>query len=57
MKNVLHILTSPSEAWVDTLMEIQRRSCDVQVIDLTQPDADYGELVRKIFKADSVEVW
>lgn len=28
-----------------------------EIVDLTSDDADYGELVQRIFEADSVHVW
>ena len=59
MALILHIITQPSDSLAEKVMEEQRRlpDCAVRVIDLTAPSADYRELLREIFDADSVEVW
>jgi hypothetical protein len=59
MPTQLHILTRPADELVTTLLERERACCQTQieVVDLTQPNPDYGALVEKVFAADSVVTW
>ena len=59
MTTVLHILTRPSEDWVQTLIESQKSLPEhqVEVVDLTQPNPDYPALVGLVFAADSIATW
>ncbi len=59
MTRVLHLLTRPSEPWVQSLIESQTALPDVQVevIDLTQAVPDYPAAVNRIFESDSIATW
>lgn len=59
MRQILHILTKKNDALAKTIREQQDGAArqTIETIDLTQPNPDYNELVRKIFDADSIEVW
>ena len=59
MPILLHILTEPSDALVTELIAKQQAKPEnqIDVVDLTKPDADYKKLLEKIFAADSVQVW
>lgn len=59
MRRVLHIITKKDDAFARTVVEQQAatKNQTVEAVDLTQPKPDYDELVRKIFEADSIEVW
>jgi hypothetical protein len=59
MRHVLHILTKKNDALAKTISEQQENLArqTIETVDLTQPKPDYDELVRKIFDADSIEVW
>lgn len=59
MKTILHILTKPDDALAKDLAARQTAQPDtrVEVADLTQGAPDYGALVKKVFAADSVQVW
>ncbi len=59
MPTQLHILTRPADALVTTLLERERTAGQtlVEVVDLTQPEPDYGALVEQVFAADSVVTW
>lgn len=55
----LHILTKADDALARNVIEAQKASSHkkIEIVDLTQAKPNYDELVRKIFDADSVEVW
>jgi len=59
MPTQLHILTRPADELVTTLLERERAAdqAQIEVVDLTQPNPDYGALVDRVFAADSVVTW
>lgn len=59
MPKLLHILTETEDALAKDVIAKQRSNPDhqIDVVDLTQTDADYKKLLEKIFEADSVQVW
>ena len=59
MPKLLHILTQPEDKLAAEIIAKQESTPDnkIEVVDLTQPDADYKKLLEKIFDADSVQVW
>ena len=59
MPTVLHILTRPEDSLAQTLIARQQQQPDLQalIVDLTQPEPDYEDLLQKIFAADSVQAW
>jgi hypothetical protein len=59
MPTVLHILTQSQDALPQSFLAAQQASdlVRVEVVDLTQPDPDYDNLLERIFAADSVAVW
>ena len=59
MRHLLHILTREREPFVTEIISRHREEpdCEVVIVDLTQPEADYTALLGKIFEADSVQVW
>jgi hypothetical protein len=59
MRQALHILTKPEDDLAEVVIDAQRRLPDhgVEVVDLTVPEPDYRDLLEKIFRADSVQVW
>ena len=59
MAAILHILTQAPDSLAQEVISRQARQPDakVEVVDLTQPEPDYAELLEKIFAADSVAVW
>lgn len=59
MPTQLHILSRPADELVTTLLERERAAgqTQVEVVDLTQPNPDYGALVDRVFAADSVVTW
>ena len=59
MKNLLHILTEPGDALTAEIIAKQKAQPEnkIDVVDLTQADADYKKLLEKIFAADSIQVW
>jgi len=59
MKTVLHILTQPEVPLAATVIAAQRDNpdCRVRILDLSQSEPDYQELLVEIFNADSVAVW
>ena len=59
MITVLHLLTRPSEDWVQALIQAQKTLPEhhVEVADLTQPNPDYHALVGRVFDADSIATW
>ncbi|MEO5804381.1 MAG: hypothetical protein ABIR24_12715 [Verrucomicrobiota bacterium] len=59
MPTLLHILTQPDDALASEIIAKQKSKPEnkIEVVDLTQADADYKKLLEKIFSADSVQVW
>jgi hypothetical protein len=59
MRTILHILTQPADNLARETSDRQAALPEVRVeiVDFTQPDADYPALVRAIFAADAVDVW
>ncbi len=59
MPRVLHILTRPDDALAREIITQQRKKQQegIEIVDLTKPQPDYGQLLEKIFAADSVESW
>ncbi|MGA2750996.1 MAG: hypothetical protein ABSG59_19685 [Verrucomicrobiota bacterium] len=58
MERVLHILTRPQDDLARSLIACQQSAGKkTEVVDLTAPRPDYGQLLEKIFAADSVECW
>jgi hypothetical protein len=59
MPALLHILTRPDDPLAKEIIAQQKASAEnkIEVIDLTGSAADYNELLEKIFRADSVQVW
>lgn len=59
MAAILHILTRPEDALAQEIISRQAQEPDtrVEVMDLTQPEPDYANLLEKIFAADSLTVW
>jgi hypothetical protein len=59
MRRLLHILTRPDDALAREIIARQQGIAgnEVQTVDLTRPEADYEELLGKIFAADSVQSW
>jgi hypothetical protein len=58
MRTILHILTRPEDEVTRQLIEHQRALSDttVEVVSLSNPSPDYGQLVEKIFAADTIAV-
>ena len=58
MRAILHILTRPADELTQELIRRQRElpQTNVAVVELVAHEADYDELVEKIFTADSVQV-
>jgi hypothetical protein len=59
MPKILHILTRPEDSLVREILEKQRAAGaqEVDSVDLNGDTPDYHDLVRRIFAADSIEVW
>ena len=59
MREVLVIITNKNGPFVPDLAELQRQIPEqkVEVLDFTQAELNYDEALRKIFEADSVQVW
>jgi hypothetical protein len=59
MPTLLHILTQPDDSLANEIIAKQQSKPEnkIDVVDLTQADADYKKLLEKIFAADSVQVW
>ena len=59
MPILLHILTEPDDTLANELIAKQRTDSGnkIDVVDLTEAEADYKKLLEKIFTADSVQVW
>jgi len=59
MPILLHILTEPGDTLANEIIAKQRADSanKIDVVDLTEAEADYKKLLEKIFAADSVQVW
>lgn len=59
MSTLLHILTQPADALANEIIAKQKANPEnkIEIVDLTQAEADYKKLLEKIFAADSVQVW
>lgn len=59
MPILLHVLTQPSDPLADEIIARQKTNSEnqIEIVDLTQAEADYKKLLEKIFAADSVQVW
>ena len=59
MPILLHVLTQPSDPLADEIIARQKTNLEnqIEIVDLTQAEADYKKLLEKIFTADSVQVW
>ena len=58
MKKFLHVLTKENDALAsEVLSQQQSPEWKLEIVDLTQGQPDYANLVEKIFEADSVAVW
>ncbi|MBM3880492.1 MAG: hypothetical protein FJ387_12385 [Verrucomicrobia bacterium] len=61
MKRCLHILTQPEDPLAHDLIRQQQPlhkvEVEVEVFDLTLPQPDYHDLVRRICAASSIVVW
>ena len=67
MLRVLHILTGNPEPLATQLIQMQKRVPGQKVIVVhlagdgrqapAGPNADYGQVLEEIFKADSIQVW
>lgn len=59
MPKILHILTKPNDALPLEIIEGQKSGGEnaVELADLTAATPEYNQLLRKIFEADSVQVW
>jgi len=59
MPVLLHILTQTDDPLAQDILAKQKSNPEnkIEIVDLTQADADYKKLLEKIFAADSVQVW
>jgi hypothetical protein len=59
MPKLLHILTESDNSLANEIIAKQKTKPEnkIEVVDLTQTNADYKKLLEKIFAADSVQVW
>ena len=59
MRTFLHILTRSGDALAAEIIARHREQSEnkIEVVDLTADEPDYSLLLRKIFEADSVQVW
>lgn len=59
MPTLLHILTQSGDPLAAEIIAKQKANPEnkIEVVDLTQAEADYKKLLEKIFAADSVQVW
>lgn len=55
--NILHILTDGAQPITDQAIDIQSRIHTLEVVDLSEGDIDYDELVNKIFACNKVISW
>ncbi len=59
MLEILHILTKKDERTATDIIRAQAQMPDshVEVVDLNGGEPNYDELLQKIFRAESVQVW
>ncbi len=59
MPTILNLLTRPTDSLAQEIIAEQRLlgTHEIECVDLSQPDPDYRSLVKRIFAADSVQVW
>jgi hypothetical protein len=59
VRTLLHILTRPGDVWPKEIASLQRKDGQnkIEVHNLTVEDPDYHLLLKRIFEADSVQVW
>jgi hypothetical protein len=61
MKTILHILTKPEDALAEQLRSAHQLLPETKVetirLAADSNDADYQALVKKVFQADSVNLW
>jgi hypothetical protein len=59
VRTLLHILTRPGDAWPNEIASLQLKDGQnkIEVHNLTVKDPDYPLLLKRIFEADSVQVW
>lgn len=59
MRKVLHLLTRVEDEWPGKLIEREKAlpQTEHEIVDLRKDKPDYVAVVRKIFEADSVQVW
>jgi hypothetical protein len=59
MPILLHILTQTDDMLAQEIVAKQKANPEnkIEVVDLTQENADYKKLLEKVFAADSVQVW
>jgi hypothetical protein len=59
MRHVLHIVTKTNDAVAEAVVSNQKSlpQTKMEVVDLTGEQPDYTDLVKKIFAADSIQVW
>jgi hypothetical protein len=55
--HVLHLLNDGPKAACAELLRLQSAELEVEVIDLSQANVDYGKLIEKIFASDKVISW
>jgi hypothetical protein len=55
--HVLHLLNDGPEAACADLLRLKSTELEVEVIDLSRADVDYGKLIEKIFASDKVVSW
>lgn len=55
--NLLHILNDGPGPLSDQIIEVQSQANDVEVIDLSQGEVSYGNLIDKISSCDRVISW
>ena len=58
-RTLLHLLVQTDDPLAARIIDEQRKLPDhnVKVVDLTDPDCDYGTVLEEIFQADSLQVW
>jgi hypothetical protein len=59
MRTILHIITKPDDAFALTVIENEKSKVDakMETFDLVETSTNYDELVKRIFAADSIQVW
>jgi hypothetical protein len=58
MAGILHLLTRREDALAAEIIARQKDTGrDIVVVDLTVEETDYPEIVKSIFRADSVQTW